>query len=63
LNGAASLLFALCGVLFLGAVYYMLASKKPGVYPPKAILKKRAGALAGAGAVFFLLAFILTGFS
>ncbi|MGD6855439.1 hypothetical protein ACQCVO_10230 [Bacillus infantis] len=63
MNGAASLLFALCGVLFLGAVYYMLASKKPGVYPPKSILRKRAVALGGAGAFFFLLAFILTGFS
>ncbi|MGD6844329.1 hypothetical protein ACQCVH_17690 [Bacillus infantis] len=52
MNGAASLLFALCGVLFLGAVYYVLASKKPGVYPPKSILKEKGSGACGGGSCF-----------
>ncbi|WP_210364662.1 hypothetical protein [Bacillus sp. REN3] len=41
-------------VLFAGAVYNLLALKKRGMYPPKHLLRKRAGSLA-AGALILLI--------
>ncbi|GLB58803.1 hypothetical protein NCCP133_09360 [Cytobacillus sp. NCCP-133] len=60
--GAAVGLFAFSVVLFLGGIHFLLSIKKPGVYPPKYVLKKRAAALAAGGAVLFLLALIVGSF-
>nr|WP_026582383.1 hypothetical protein [Bacillus sp. J33] len=62
MSGAAVGLFALSVVLFLGGINFLLLIKKPGVYPPKYVLKKRAAALAAGGAVLFLLALIVGSF-
>ncbi len=47
--------FALSGVLFLGMIHYFLATHKPGMYPPKKVLRKRAGVLASSGAFCLIL--------
>ncbi|HAQ06132.1 MAG TPA: hypothetical protein DCR24_00805 [Bacillus bacterium] len=53
-----SLLFIISSICFFGVVYNLLALKKPGMYPPKQILRKRAGSLAGGGALFLLFGII-----
>lgn len=40
LSGAAAGIFALSVVLFLGGIHFFFSIKKPGVYPPKYVLKK-----------------------
>lgn len=62
LSGAAAGIFALSVVLFLGGIHFFLSIKKPGVYPPKYVLKKRAAALAAGGAFLFLLGLIVGSF-
>jgi hypothetical protein len=52
-------LFALSIILFFGMAHYLLSLKKTGVYPPKNILKKRAGVLGIGGGISFFLAIIL----
>ncbi|MFF2446261.1 hypothetical protein ACFVSW_04085 [Neobacillus sp. NPDC058068] len=54
--------FILSVILFLGTCKYILDLKRPGVYPPKQVLKKRAAALAGGGGIFLLAAFMLSYF-
>ncbi|RDU35297.1 hypothetical protein DRW41_18610 [Neobacillus piezotolerans] len=52
---AAALLFFMAGAMFaVAALYHIGLYKRPGMYPPKQILKARAVALA-AGAIIFLL--------
>jgi len=55
--------FFISAILFLGAGKYLFDLKRPGVYPPKQVLKKRAAALAGAGGIALILAFMLSTFS
>ncbi|MFK9094713.1 hypothetical protein [Bacillus salipaludis] len=55
--------FILSAILFLGTCKYLIELKRPGVYPPKQVLKKRAAALAGAGGICLLVAFLLSTFS
>jgi hypothetical protein len=47
-------LFIASFIFFVGVIHNLLGLKKPGIYPPKQLLRKRAGSLA-VGAVFFLL--------
>lgn len=53
-----SILFLLCFILLAGAGYCFLLMKKPGMYPPKYLLKKRAAALGAGGGVFLFLAIV-----
>jgi hypothetical protein len=53
-------LFALSAVLLFGAFYNTISLKKPGFYPPKKILKKRAALLAASGFLGFLLGMFLS---
>lgn len=51
------MMFGLYGVsilLFICTIHYFLSSKRPGVYPPRNILRKRSVSFA-LGAVIFLL--------
>ncbi|GAM15042.1 hypothetical protein SAMD00020551_3198 [Mesobacillus selenatarsenatis SF-1] len=52
------MVFLISVAFFVGAVHHLLALKKPGMYPPKALLRKRAGTLAGGGAIFLLIGII-----
>lgn len=56
-------LFILSAFLFLGACKYLFDLKRPGVYPPKQVLKKRATALAGAGGIALIVAIMLSTFA
>ncbi|MEH7503242.1 hypothetical protein V7152_14730 [Neobacillus drentensis] len=59
---AAIIFFIFSAFLLLGAIKYFLELTRPGVYPPKQILKKRAAALAGGGGIFLLIAIMITYF-
>ncbi|MGG0719213.1 hypothetical protein ABE096_16680 [Robertmurraya massiliosenegalensis] len=45
MDGVIFGLFTLSMVLVFGAIYNTLSIKKPGFYPPKKVLKRRALAL------------------
>lgn len=57
-----SIVFLISIVFFAGAVHNLLALKKPGMYPPKALLRKRAGSLAGGGAILLVIGVIFYSF-
>jgi len=55
--------FFMIGVLLMASGgYFLLAIKKPGMYPPKYILKRRGSSLILAGSGFFLLGLIIHSF-
>jgi phosphatidylglycerophosphate synthase len=58
-SGILQVLFGISLLLFIGMFHFFLASKRPGVYPPKHILRKRAASLAMGAVVFFLLGLIV----
>lgn len=62
MKSAAVIFFILCAILFLGAGKYLLDLQRPGVYPPKQVLKKRAGALAAGGGVCLLIGLLFSFF-
>jgi hypothetical protein len=47
----AIVLFFISTILFFGTIHYWIAYKKPGVYPPKQVLRNRAFTLFVAGGV------------
>ncbi|RIW35360.1 hypothetical protein D3H55_08170 [Bacillus salacetis] len=51
--------FALSAILFFGMIHYFMATQKTGVYPPKNILKRRAGVLGTGGIISLLLGILL----
>ncbi len=53
-------LFSISFMLFLGLFYTIIGIKRAVAYPPKMMLKRRAIALAGGGAVFMLLGIYFT---
>ncbi|MEH7494685.1 hypothetical protein [Neobacillus niacini] len=62
MKAVTSVLFLLSILLFVGAIWNSLALKRPGFYPPKQVLKKRAAALAGVGVIILLVSVILSSF-
>lgn len=62
MKSMATILLLLSVLLLFGAIRYLLAIRRPGVYPPKQVLKQRAGTLAAAGGILLLIAIILTKF-
>ncbi|MBV7508190.1 hypothetical protein KW850_23500 [Bacillus sp. sid0103] len=59
---AVIIFFIFSAILLLGAFKYFLDLTKPGVYPPKKILKKKAAALFGCGGIFLLMAVLISKF-
>ncbi len=51
MRSIAIVLFFISSILFFGTIHYWIAYKKPGVYPPKPVLRNKALTLAAAGAV------------
>lgn len=62
MDGVITIFFTIGSLLFVGGAYFILAIKKPGVYPPKYILKRRAASLFMMGTAFFLLSLIFQSF-
>lgn len=62
MKSVITILFLLCLLLFVGSIWNILALKRPGFYPPKQVLKKRASVLAGGGVLFLVLAIALSSF-
>ncbi len=63
MKSAAVTFFILSAILFLVTIKYLGDLKRPGVYPPKQVIKKRAAVLAGAGGIGLLVAFLLSYFA
>lgn len=59
----AIVLFFISAILFFGTIHFWLAYKRPGVYPPKQVMKSRALTLAGAGGVLFLIGSMISYFT
>jgi len=57
-----TIFFAFSAILFFGTIRYLLELKRPGVYPPKQVLKKRAAVLAGGGGISLLVAVMFSYF-
>ncbi|MEH7246683.1 hypothetical protein V7114_07765 [Neobacillus niacini] len=62
MKSVITILFLLCLLLFVGSIWNILALKRPGFYPTKQVLKKRASVLAGGGVLFLLLSIVLSSF-
>ncbi|MEH7333673.1 hypothetical protein V7161_13610 [Neobacillus drentensis] len=62
MKSATVFFFILSAILFLGTFKYLLAYKRPGVYPPKQVIKKRITALAGGCGICLLVASMLSYF-
>jgi hypothetical protein len=59
LEGVTFVIFAISILLFMGMAHFFFASKRPGVYPPKYILRRRAGSLAMGGILFLLIGILI----
>jgi len=60
----AALTFLILSVIMLfGTLKYLVELKRPGVYPPKQVIKKRAAGLAGFACICLLFALMLSYFS
>lgn len=51
----AIILFIISAILLMAACHYLLAFLKPGVYPPKQVLKGKALILGCAGAILLFI--------
>jgi hypothetical protein len=56
MKSVAVMFFIFSAILLLGTFKYFLELKRPGVYPPKQVLRKRTVALAGGGGICLLVA-------
>ncbi|MCM3114363.1 hypothetical protein M3610_03515 [Neobacillus sp. MER 74] len=57
---AAIIFFIFSAILLLGAIKYLIELTRPGVYPPKQILRKKVAALCGGGGIFLLIAVLIS---
>jgi len=58
--GTAAVIFFLAGVfLFGGMVYNLALYKKPGMYPSKRVIKKRASILAAGLGIFVIFGMLI----
>ncbi|HZG74091.1 MAG TPA: hypothetical protein VEY51_21360 [Chondromyces sp.] len=52
--------YTLSIILFVGMANSLMGIYKPGIYPPKKVLRKRASVLASGGIFTLLIAILLT---
>ncbi|WML51509.1 hypothetical protein RCG17_18960 [Neobacillus sp. PS3-12] len=55
----AIILFIVSALLFMATIYYGLAFLRPGVYPPKQVLKSRALASGSAGGILLIIGILI----
>lgn len=54
-----TIVFFLGVILLIGMLYYIASYRKPGIYPPKKILKQRAVTLGVAGIIFIIIGILI----
>ena len=59
---AAVIFFIISAILLFGTLKNLFELKRPGVYPPKQVLKKRAAGLTGFACISLLVALLLSYF-
>ncbi|RFU64400.1 hypothetical protein D0469_18690 [Peribacillus saganii] len=52
-------LFTICFLFFAGMIHFLLSAERPGIYPPKKLLRKRAGFLGLGGALLLVIAVLI----
>lgn len=58
--GVASVIFYLAGVILVGGILYnVVLYKKPGMYPPKRVIKKRASFLVSGLGIFVIFGLLI----
>ncbi|WP_313799201.1 hypothetical protein [Cytobacillus sp.] len=62
MSGLIAGIFTLGALFIAGGVHFFLAIRRPVVYPPKYILRRRAAALAAGGIGFLLIGVIMHSF-
>ncbi|RLQ97294.1 hypothetical protein [Falsibacillus albus] len=60
MSGVIFCFYAISAVLFFGTFHYLIAIKRPGIYPPKNLMKKRAGVLGAGGIIVLILGLLLS---
>lgn len=60
MKGLTFVFFTISAMSFLASFYFFISLKRPGFYPPKNLLKKRAAAMASGGVVFILLGLLFS---
>jgi hypothetical protein len=59
---ASVIFFILSAILIMGTFKNLFDLKRPGVYPPKQVFKKRAAGLAGFASISLFVALMLSYF-
>ncbi|GIN19288.1 MAG TPA: hypothetical protein DEO65_09590 [Bacillus bacterium] len=58
------IVFLIFGTLMLtGMLYNVILYQRPGIYPPKKVLKARAASLGGIGGILFTIGLLVALFS
>ncbi|WP_071396032.1 hypothetical protein [Bacillus tuaregi] len=52
--------FTLSILFFSASLHFFISIKKPGVYPPKFVLKRRSAAMAVGGVFFLIIGFVMS---
>ncbi|MDQ0268936.1 hypothetical protein J2S17_000805 [Cytobacillus purgationiresistens] len=55
----AAIAFIISGFLFICGLLFLLSIKKPGFYPPRHLLKRRAMTSCGGGAIFLIIGMMM----
>jgi len=60
MKGVSIFFIAVGIILLIGMLYNFSAFQRPGIYPPKRILKNRVMSLGGVGSIFLLIGILIT---
>ncbi|MED3623039.1 hypothetical protein [Neobacillus thermocopriae] len=60
MKSTALFFYVVSAIFLLGACKYLMDMARPGVFPPKQVIKQRAITLAGGGGICLLIAFIIS---
>ncbi|MBS4210696.1 hypothetical protein [Bacillus sp. FJAT-50079] len=59
MKGIITVIFFLAALLLAGMLHYVASQRRPGIYPPKKILKQRAMTLGGAGFICLVIGVLI----
>ncbi len=58
-----TVVFFLGAILLIGTLYYIASFQRPGIYPPKKVLRQRALTLGVAGLIFIIIGVLIALFT